>query len=196
MKPQIPTPASERRDFAAELELRVRAGMDSPGRLIGHAAIFDAVADLGRYREKIARGAFKDSIAKDDIRALINHDPQYLLGRNKSKTLSLSEDTEGLRVEIDLPNTSAARNLVESIKRGDVSQMSFGFTAIDDSWEKDSAGATVRTLRKVKLYDVSPVTFPAYPQTDIKAVHIAHDGGRIRNTGLGRLRLRLELEAI
>jgi HK97 family phage prohead protease len=184
MKQRIPTPGAERRDFAAELEVRVRAGVDTPGSLIGHAAIFDSIADLGRHRERVVRGAFVDSIRHDDIRALINHDPQYVLGRNKAGTLNLSEDTEGLRVEIDLPNTSAARDLVESIKRGDVSQMSIGFTAIDDSWEKDSAGVMVRTLKRVRLVDVSPVTFPAYPQTDVK----------VRGARIGRLNRRLELE--
>src|ERR1700730_4284811 len=191
---RIPTPGRERRDFAADLEMRLRVGVDGPGRLIGHAAIFDAVDDLGRYRERVARSAFADSIRNDDIRALFNHDPNFILGRSKVGTLKLSEDTEGLRVEIDLPATSAARDLVESIRRGDISQMSFGFTALDDSWEKDSAGVMVRTLRKVRLYDVSPVTFPAYPQTDIKAVRVV-DGDRTRNPRLGLLRRRIELEA-
>ncbi len=181
VKPRIPTPASEHRVFPlAGLELRYAAG---PGviRLHGHAAVFDAVTDIGRHRERISRGAFKDTISRDDIRALINHDPQYVLGRNKSGTLKLAEDEKGLAVEINLPDTTYARDLLESIRRGDVSQMSIGFRTVQDSFDKDG----VRTLEKLKLFDVSPVTFPAYPETDVK----------IRGTRLERLRSRLELEA-
>jgi HK97 family phage prohead protease len=182
---KIMSPAGEHREFPlAGIELRYAAG---PGviRLLGHAAIFDAVADLGRHRERIARGAFKDTIANDDIRALINHNPQYVLGRTRARTLKLAEDDKGLAVTIDLPDTSYARDLVESIRRGDVSGMSIGFTALDDVVEEDADGAMVRTLKRVKLHDVSPVTFPIYPQTDMKA----RDSGR-----LGRLRRRMELE--
>ena len=123
----------------------------------------------GMFIERIAPGAFAESIAKpDDIRALINHDPNLILGRNVSKTLTLREDDKGLLVEIDPPNTSYANDLMESTKRGDISQMSFGFQTIADSWERGQNGAPdVRTLLKVRLFDVSLVTYPAYPDTEV-----------------------------
>lgn len=148
------------------LEFRVVEGNDNP-KIIGHAAMFDQLSEpMFDFREKIAPGAFKKSLKNDDIRALFNHDANYPLGRNKAGTLMLKEDKEGLYIEIDPPNTTWARDLQESIRRGDVSQMSFGFTVVKDEWEhkkKDS----IRTLQEVKLFDVSPVTFPAYPQTSV-----------------------------
>lgn len=89
-----------------------------------------------------------------------------LLGWNKASTLFLKEDETGLKVRIVPPDTQWARDLLVPIERGDVSQMSFGFTVISDRWGTEE-GMDVRELVKVKLYDVSPVTFPAYPQTDV-----------------------------
>lgn len=151
-------------------DLEVRAGDDAtPRKIVGHAAVFNALSeDLGGFREKIAPGAFAKSITEDDVRALWNHDANYVLGRNLSGTLRLSEDAEGLAVEITPPDTQWARDLTVSIARGDVTQMSFGFTTRQDAWNK-IAGAWERTLLDVRLFDVSPVTYPAYPQTDVSA---------------------------
>lgn len=137
--------------------------------LKGHAAVFDVLSDeLGPkgfgFREKIAPGAFKDSL-DGDVRALFNHDPNIVLGRTRAGTLRLEEDDIGLAVEIDPPES--ARAVLEAIERGDVDQMSFGFRTIKDMWEELEDGSTIRTLLKVELFDVSPVTFPAYPDTDI-----------------------------
>lgn len=133
--------------------------------IVGHAAVFDTITDLGFFKERVARGAFAESIKRDDIRALFNHDPNIVLGRNKAGTLRLYEDSKGLAVEIDLPDTQWARDLRVSIERGDVSQMSFGFEVLDASWDVVD-GEEVRTLKRVRLWDVSLVTFPAYPTTD------------------------------
>jgi hypothetical protein len=90
-----------------------------------------------------------------------------VLGRNKAGTLRLHEDDHGLAIEIDPPDTQWARDLMVSMERGDVTQMSFGFTVAEDSWEQDKDEKVTRTILKIKeLYDVSPVTFPAYPQTE------------------------------
>lgn len=152
----------ERRAFLVE-ELRAIDG-DEP-EIVGYAAVFNAMSeDLGGFREKIQQGAFSQSILTDDIRALFNHDPNYVLGRNRSGTLELSEDIQGLRIRVKVPNTSWARDLMESIKRGDINQMSFGFRTVKDLWEETNK-KVVRTLQEVKLFDVSPVTYPAYPQT-------------------------------
>lgn len=139
--------------------------------LVGHAAVFNQLSEnLGGFREQIAPGAFADAIKKDDVRALFNHDSNFVLGRNLAGTLRMVEDVRGLGIEIDLPDTQTIRDLVASpIERGDVSQMSFGFSVRPNGqdWAKNDAGDVVRTLKSVRLFDVSPVTFPAYPQTDI-----------------------------
>lgn len=151
----------ERRAFTLEL----RAAPDKPRQIVGHAAVFDTITDLGWFKERVARGAFAESIQRDDIRALFNHDPNYVLGRNTAGTLRLSEDDKGLYFEIDLPDTQFARDLYTSIQRGDINQCSFGFVTLDEGWETVD-GEIVRALRKVQLWDVSPVTYPAYPTTD------------------------------
>jgi HK97 family phage prohead protease len=131
----------------------------------GHAAVFGQKTQIWGFTEEVAPGAFAESIAKDDVRALINHNPDLVLGRNKSGTLRLSEDAAGLLTEIEPPDTQPARDLLVLLKRGDISQMSFGFRTLDDAWSSVD-GMPHRTLKRVQLFDVSPVTFPAYPQTD------------------------------
>ncbi|MBQ7798291.1 MAG: HK97 family phage prohead protease [Clostridia bacterium] len=162
----------ERRSVIVK-ELRVIEDVESPGKdpvIEGYASVFDAWSqELGGdfpFMEKVVKGAFEDSIKEDDIRALFNHDPNYVLGRNMSGTLSLQEDEKGLYVRIVPPDTQWARDLLVSIKRGDINQMSFGFTVVLDNWTISSDGTDVRELLKVRLYDVSPVTFPAYTQTE------------------------------
>lgn len=136
----------------------------------GHAAVFDSWSEtLGGifpFKEKVRKGAFAESIGRDDIRALFNHDPNYVLGRNRAGTLELVEDDVGLRVRITPPDTSWARDITTSIRRGDISQMSIGFVVEDDEWSS-SDGIDTRELKKVRLFDVSPVTFPAYTATDV-----------------------------
>ncbi|KAF0097826.1 MAG: phage protease [Rhodospirillaceae bacterium] len=139
--------------------------------LEGHAAIFNSLSeDLGGFREQILPGAFAEAIEKDDVRALFNHDSNFVLGRNVSGTLRLSENVRGLAFEIDLPETPTIRDLVAApIERGDISQMSFGFSVRPggQDWAKNDEGQVIRSLKKVRLYDVSPVTFPAYRATDV-----------------------------
>ncbi len=162
----------ERRYFTAT-ELRAKGG-SSPG-LTGHAAVFNQLSeDLGGFREEIIPGAFADTIKADDIRALWNHDPNFQLARTKSGTLHLSEDNTGLKIDADLPYTQFARDLMKSIERRDVDQMSFGFMVLPDGqkWMMRE-GSLVRQLLRVALFDVSPVTFPAYPQTDVGVRAIA-----------------------
>ena len=160
----------ELRFFQTEL----RAGQGGQGEqaasLSGYAAVFDqlSVVLYGMFKERIERGAFAGSLG-DDIRALWNHDTNLPLGRTKAGTLRLAEDSHGLRVEIDPPATQAGRDAVESIRRGDVDQMSFAFDVLEDAWDQDESGLLIRTLRKVKLYEVSPVTFPAYQGTEVSA---------------------------
>ncbi len=148
--------------------VEIRMSENEPPKIVGHAAVFNALSeDIGFFREKIAPGAFAKTIQEADVRALWNHDPNYVLGRTKSGTLKLAEDDKGLAVEITPPDTQWARDLMETMRRGDVDQMSFGFQVIKEEWEGD-ANNPVRVLREVKLFDVSPVTFPAYSATDVQ----------------------------
>lgn len=153
-----------------QLEMRA-VEQDGKRKLRGYAAVFDSLSvDLWGFREKIAPGTFAASLAAgDDVRALWNHNTDFVLGRTKNGTLSLSEDETGLAFELEPPDTQLARDLVASVERGDVDQMSFGFAALDADWDIDENEQLIRTLRKVKLYEISPVTFPAYPATSVSA---------------------------
>ncbi|RME94663.1 MAG: HK97 family phage prohead protease [Alphaproteobacteria bacterium] len=148
----------------------IRAGGDENARTItGYAAVFDAPTEIGgMFREQIRPGAFADAIKGDDVRALVDHNSSLVLGRTRAGTLRLSEDDRGLRVEIDLPETQLARDLAVSIERGDVNQMSFGFSMRGgkEAWD-DSGEVPLRTIERVgSLFDVSVVTYPAYPETE------------------------------
>ncbi len=158
----------ERRTFdVTSLSVETREA-DKSERIVGHAAVFDTIGDGGWFREKIAPGAFTTSIDRDDVRALFNHDPNYVLGRNKAGTLLMREDEKGLYIEVDPPDTQFARDLKTSISRGDITQMSFGFESIKEERQKgDGNEPDLFILREVKLWDVSPVTFPFYQQTDV-----------------------------
>lgn len=165
----------ELKEWGAEEELRVapavmevREGEDAPPVLEGYAAVFGELSlDLGGFREVIMPGAFSESLG-GDIRAVWNHDAKYVLGRTSNGTLQITEDDRGLRVRIYPPDTTWARDLLVSIRRGDVSQMSFAFRVPEGGEEWHSSGdMLVRKVHKVELIEVSPVTFPAYPQTSI-----------------------------
>lgn len=159
----------ERRVFTLN-ELKIEKREGGVRKIVGHAAVFNQLSeDLGGFREQIAPGAFADAVKSDDVRALFNHNPDFVLGRNLSGTLRLKEDSRGLAIEIDPPDTQVARDLMVSMDRGDISQMSFGFSVRPNgqNWAKDDSGQVVRTLTKVRLFDVSPVVYPAYPQTDV-----------------------------
>jgi hypothetical protein len=157
----------EVRSFPVEVRVEQRDGEESP-KIRGYAAVFDEWSeDLGGFREVIRRGAFKKTIKEADVRALWNHDANYVLGRTKSGSLTLGEDRTGLAIEVDPPRTQWATDLLESIRRGDVDQMSFGFRTVKDSWDDGDVNAIKRELLEVELFDVSPVTYPAYPQTSV-----------------------------
>jgi len=159
--------------------VETRGSDDGSWTFEGHAAVFDSLSEnlggmLGGFREVLKRGAFKDPIEHDDVRMLFNHNPDKVLARNTSGTLKLSEDPKGLRTIADISGeVSYARDLRELLKRRDVSQMSFGFRMGDGAeqeFHEDKDGNVTRTIHKIgELFDVSPVTFPAYTATDAKA---------------------------
>ena len=156
----------EKRAFQIE-KIEIRSDDDGQKKIVGHAAVFNTRASGGWFEEEVSPGAFATSIGEDDIRALWNHNSDYVLARNKSGTLRLSEDEKGLAIEIDPPDTSFARDLMASLERGDINQMSFGFEVRKDTWEEREDDLPLRTLQEVKLWEVSPVTFPFYKDTDV-----------------------------
>jgi uncharacterized protein len=135
-------------------------------KITGRAAVFGELSlDLGGFRERILPGAFAKTLADGGTKkAYWNHNSDRVLGSTKAGTLTLEERADGLHFEIEPPTW--AKDHVESIKRGDVDQMSFGFRTIKDRWAKGEDGKVTRDLVEVQLFEVSPVANPAYPQTD------------------------------
>lgn len=161
----MPNPL-ERRAFTVD-NMRIERRDGAAPRMFGHASVFNKEADIGGwFIESVAPGAFLRAIREDDVRALFNHDANIVLGRNRAGTLKLSEDQIGLAIEIDPPDTQWARDLTVSMERGDINQMSIGFRSLKEEWD-ESGDIIKRKLLEVELFDVSPVTFPAFPQTDI-----------------------------
>ena len=155
------------RRFFSKTEFRVS---DDGKKIVGYAAKFNELSpQYYGFKEKISPGAFTKTIKEADIRALFNHDPNIVLGRNKAGTLKLEEDEIGLRYEIELPDTQHGIDLHKLVKRGDISQSSFGFRIIKHSWEEDETEGIIHTIIEVKLFDVSPVTYPWYPTTEASA---------------------------
>ena len=147
----------EQRAYDGELKAAVE------GRTVeGYASVFNSMSeDLGGFREIILPNAFSD-VLDNDVRALYNHDSNYLLARTTSGTLELKEDEKGLYYRFEMPNTSYGNDMLELFRRGDLSQSSFGFTVEKDSWRMED-GQHVRYIERVgSLFDVSPVVYPAY----------------------------------
>jgi HK97 family phage prohead protease len=161
------TPKTEYRIFKSE----VRASKGDNPQIAGYAAVFNTPTDIGYFREQIAPGAFTKAIAdKQDVKCLFNHDPNKVLGRTKSGTLRLSEDNTGLKYECDIDqSTSVGKDVHAHIERGDVDQCSFGFVVRDEDVSYDDDGVATRTIKQADLFDVSPVTYPAYPTTSVEA---------------------------
>lgn len=141
--------------------------------LTGYAAVFNSPSqDLGGFTETIRPGAFSRSLANGaDVKLTHEHDPrQGLLGRTKSGTLDLKEDSVGLRFSAELPNTTLANDVAESVSRGDIDGCSFGFRCPSggDDWAKDSNGNVMRTLKDVDLFDVCVTSDPAYTSTGVQ----------------------------
>ncbi len=155
----------ERRAYSTAVELRAES--DGAGTLIGHAAVFESLSeDLGGFREIITKGAFRD-VLKGDVVALFNHDPNEIFGRTTAGNLRLSEDDIGLRMELDLPDTSDAKDLAAKVRQGIINGMSFSFFVGEETIDRDAKPVIRRIERVSELFDVGPVTFPAYPATDV-----------------------------
>ena len=167
----------EKRAFrGAELRLSDGDGSSGP-RLSGYIARFNSPSeDFGGWIEQIAPGAFKESIERDDIRALWNHNNDLVLGRTSAGTLKLTEDEIGLAFENTPPDTAWVKDRLVTLRRKDVTGSSFGFYTDADEWATKADGMRVRTLIKATLVEVSPgVTFPAYPQANTEAAQRSLD---------------------
>jgi len=193
--------SAERREYREfemdKLEVRAAEGEDAPKKIIGHGAVYNKLSvDLGGFKELFEPGTFAESIKRDDIRSLRDHTPTYILGRTKAGTLELKEDERGVYYEVVVPETSYADDLLISIERGDVTGCSIMFQVDGEKGERwflegkevDAIDAFMamwdekkhkieRHVNKARLYDIGPVTFPAYPQTDVKARSLAAVAG-------------------
>ena len=181
-----------RRITVNEFELR-DATEDNGMTFVGYAAVFNADSEPLPFIERIQPGAFSRSLrSRNEIKMFWNHDTGQVLASKRAGTLRLSEDSHGLRVEADLPDTTAGRDASYLIKRGDISEMSFGFSVPrgGDSWSDD--GAT-RELREVRLHEVSVVSFPAYRQTTVSVRSL---DGLVEATGLEADKLNAAITAL
>lgn len=139
-------------------------------RIEGYFVVFNSTYEMWPgATESIAEGAFDETLG-DDIRALIDHETRLVLGRNSAGTLELKQDSHGLWGSILInPNDQDAMNLYARVQRGDVNQCSFGFDILDEETEFLEDGSVHWTINRVKLYEVSVCTFPAYTETSVQA---------------------------
>jgi hypothetical protein len=172
----------ERRVLAFEPgEVRVDEG--KVPRLAGYAAKYGIVTDIGWFREKIKAGAFDETLKTSDARALKNHDPNLLLGRESSGTLKLESNSVGLKFEITVPDTTTGRDTLEEVRRGDLAGCSFAFTVAEDEWRHEEGKPSERTIVRIgQLFDVGPVTYPAYEDTTVVARSVLNQRPPVERT--------------
>lgn len=160
--------------------VHLRADGNEEKSIGGYAAKFNIDTNLGWMTESIAPGAF-DDVLGDDVRCLFNHDPNQVIGRTKSGTLVIEQDETGLRYDNKMSMTSPiALHVMDAVQRKDVSQSSFAFSIGEESWEKRKSGEGFdywhRTIMKCqRLYDVSPVTYPAYDDATVEELSASLD---------------------
>ncbi|MGQ3545749.1 HK97 family phage prohead protease [Bacillus cereus] len=163
---------TEKRELlSSNLEIReVEGGIRT---IVGYAVKWEMKSvTMGywrRFKEQFKRGAFTDSLTQDDQLALWSHDYSQVLGRTKNGTLRLFEDEIGLRFELDLADTTLGDDTYKTIKRGDVDGVSFGFQMVKEEWDESDPDSIVRSVTKAKLVEISPVAFPAYPDSQVSA---------------------------
>ena len=207
-----PRPASEARELRIVPFRPEARAAGEPGDSLafrGNAIVYDEWTQIGDrwfgdFMERIAPGAVAETIAADDIRFLVNHDPSLVLARRRGDagdTLRLVDSPLALAVEADLAPTSYGRDIAVSLERGDVSGMSFAFEALGEEWGTRPDGMWMRTVTRARLYDVSVVTYPAYPQTDaalrslLAATLPAFRAGR-RNSAADETVIRSAIDAL
>ncbi|MEL6970496.1 MAG: HK97 family phage prohead protease [Bacteroidota bacterium] len=153
------------------VRMELRAAEDPNSRTIeGYAAIYGSESvELWGFNEIIEPGAF-DEADLSDVRALFNHDPNQILARSKSGTLELVLDEKGLKYRFDAPESPVGDHVLTMVRRGDISESSFCFVIVEDSWEDRGDELPLRHLRKIGVvHDIAPVTYPAYEKTSATA---------------------------
>lgn len=168
----MPNPQDNIEKRVHHIELRADGAASDSRTVTGYAAVFNSPSEDMGFVEYIEPGAFTEAIPVSDIRALFNHDANLILARTASNTLRVYEDSIGLRYEFDLPDTTFGNDLLVSLRRGDVNQSSFAFSVKEQAWETEKLPngefKYTRRIKKVeRLYDVSPVTYPAYADTTV-----------------------------
>lgn len=177
---------------ARSIQSEFQTREDGEKRFIeGYFSVFNSIYQIADgLTESVAPGAFSNTLG-DDIRALQDHDTRLVLGRNTAHTLELRQDEHGLFGIIEVnPNDQDAVNLYARIQRGDVNQCSFGFDIVKEDTEVREDGSIHWTIREVKLYEVSVVTFPAYESTSVTARK--HDAENIRKRSLEQWKVEMK----
>lgn len=163
---------TEKRELVTD-GIEVREAEDGKRTISGYAVKWEmkshAMGYFRRFKEQFKKGSFTETLTQDDQRALWSHDTSKVLGRTKNGSLRLFEDEVGLRFELDLPNTSLGNDTFESIRRGDVDGVSFGFNMQKEEWDESDPDNVIRSVTKAKLLEISPVAFPAYPDSQVSA---------------------------
>lgn len=164
-------PTVEKRNLTTN-NVEIREDENGMKTLAGYAVKWEMKSvTMGwrRFKEQFKRGAFTESLTNDDQLALWSHDTSKVLGRTKNGTLRLFEDEIGLRFELDLLDTTLGDDAYKTIKRGDVDGVSFGFSMLKQEWDEADPDNVVRSIVTAKLIEISPVAFPAYPDSQVSA---------------------------
>jgi len=171
-------PGLERRSFPGDIRIETRASGSPVIR--GYAAVYNSLSDdLGGFRERVLPGCFRGCLDRGtDVRAFFNHDTSAILARRSAGNLRLFDDDNGLGYEIDPPDTSTAIDLLENIRCGNIRESSFGFTCTRQEWGREGEWMT-RDLVEADIFDVSPVTYPAYPDATVALRSLEAARGRL-----------------
>lgn len=172
MTKKMKAPLNEKRELP-QSTIEIRESDNGQRTITGYAVKWEMKSHpmgwFQRFREQFKKGAFSESLTNDDQRALWSHDTSQVMGRTKNGTLRLYEDDIGLRFELDLPNTTLGNDAYETIKRGDVDGVSFGFRMRKEEWDESDPDNVTRTITQADLFEISPVGFPAYPDSQVSA---------------------------
>ena len=165
-------PLNEKRELP-QSTIEIREDDNGQRTIFGYAVKWEMKSHpmgwFQRFQEQFKKGAFAESLTKEDQRALWSHDTSQVLGRTKNGTLRLYEDDIGLRFELDLPDTTLGNDAYKSIKRGDIDGVSFGFRMRKEEWDESDPDNVTRTITQADLFEISPVGFPAYPDSQVSA---------------------------
>lgn len=164
--------------------------------LRGTAIVFNSVSlDLGGFVEIIRPRAITRTLdEKIDLRALVDHDTGKVIGRLSAGTLKVRADDAGLQIEVVPPNTTVGRDIVESVRRGDIDEMSFAFRVLDQTWNFE-VEPVLREILDMRVSEVSVVAWGAFPQTEVDVTKRSFEAARTRQSRLSVSALRAQADA-